>query len=75
MYLDREVLIAVQKLEQQRKTIVAMMLPEELAAMRPGEFAQRPACQRPVGDDALVRAVVHDLPALRIVVAVPDRLA
>ncbi len=52
-----------------------MVPPEELQAMLGDQLVQRRAGERAVGDDALVRAVVDDFPALGVAVGLADRLA
>ena len=52
-----------------------MVPAEERRAVLRHQFVQRFAGERPVGDDALIGAVVDDFPTLGVAVAVADGLA
>ena len=75
MDLNRERLGGVEELHQERKTRLRMVAAEKFRPALANQFAQRRAGQRPLVDDALVRAVIADFPTLGIIVARAERLS
>ena len=75
MDLHGERELRIEEFEQERKLRLRMVAAEEFGAVFGDQFVQRAAGERAVGDDALVRAVVDDFPALGVAVAVADGLA
>ena len=75
MHLHGERLLTIEEFEQQRKLRLRIVPAEEGGAVLRYQLVQRRAGERPVGDDALVVAVIDDFPTLRVVIAVADRLA
>ena len=75
MHLHGERSLAIEKLEQQRELRLRVMPAEQRRAVLGHKLVQRRAGERPVGDDALVGAVIDNFPTLGVVVAVADRLA
>ena len=75
MHLHGERLLAIEKFEQQRKLALRVMPSEERRAVLNYEIVQSCPGERPVGDDALIGAVIDDLPTFGVVIAVAERLA
>ena len=75
MDLHGEGQLGVEEFQQQRELRLRMMPTQERRAEFGHELVQRFAGERSVGDDALVRAVVDDFPALGVAVAVAERLS
>ena len=75
MHLHGERLLAIEKLEQQRKLPLRMVPAEERRAILRHQLVQRLAGERPIDDDALIVAVIDDFPAFGAALQVADRLA
>ena len=75
MHLHGERLLAIEKLEQQRKLSLRIVPAEECCAIVRDELMQRLAGERPFGDDALIGAVIDDFPAFGVVLAIANWLA
>jgi hypothetical protein len=75
MNLHRQSLMAVEKFEKQRKLVARVMAAEKRGACLRHEFVQCFAGEWPIGDRALIGAVVDNLPTFRVVLAVTDRFA
>ena len=75
MNLNGKNLVAVKKFQQQRKLWPRMVTAENCRAPLDDEGMQCHTGERAFCDDALIVAVVDDLPAFGVVVAVLDGLA
>ena len=75
MDLDRQIALAVEKLEDQRKTRLGRMPAQQFLAASGNQFVQRRPRQWPVGDNRLTLRVIGDFPALGVIAFLADRLA
>ena len=75
MDLNRERLSGVEELDQEGKTRLRVVAAEKFRTAPANQFAQGRTGQRPLVDDALIRAVIADFPTLGIIVARADRLS
>ena len=75
MNLDRERQTGVEEFYQKRKIRLAVAASQKIRTALTNQFAQGRAGQRPLVDNALIRAMVADFPTLGIIVAGTDRFS
>jgi hypothetical protein len=75
MNLNGKLRVGIEQLEEERKTWLRMMPAEESCSFCANQFRERFAGERAVTDDALIFAVIDDLPTLGIVAMRADGLA
>src|SRR5437660_749555 len=75
MDLHRQIALAIEIFEDQRKPRLRGMSAEQFTAALADQIMQRCTGKRSSGDDRLPLQVIGDLPALGIIVSLADRLA
>src|SRR5437763_14987182 len=75
MNLHRQIAVAIEVLEEQRKPALRSMTTQQLVAPCCHQLVQRCSRKRTIGYDGLSLLVVGDFPALRVIFAEVDWLA